>query len=388
MNDGKASAGRPRNTFKKDYEVYLGGGSGAGSVVTIPGVNRYTFWVDHNPFAAFIRRLVTQNIDFTIYKSATPSGFPGTYFPTYGSEADLYVSFDQSNDRPDEMFLDPAQIAAKKVVLVPGSFLPPYYFDTTTIKQPVDPAYVTDQGNFNYYAYQSNGQGIARTGVNDFQAQSFIPTSPTITSVFIRDIFKVGTTSDPTLYRDIIVELWDSNRNFYANLGIIPKEYIPNVKPNNWTDINGNKITTVTDHYVTATDSNQYWVEIEEARLIPKVPIKVVPGQAYYIVFRHTSPTASFLYAVGANTDGSGQWNKQGRYIFGGAFSGTGVAGANTLSAAPANISLCFTTQRNIGRTAITFFWNNPAYYWLDPDSPAGRGQFQFVKEDFDQMEI
>jgi len=385
-SETKNPIGRPRNTFKQDYEVFLGGGSGAGGAVTVAGTNRYTYWVDHNPFAAFIRRLVTENVDFTIYKSATPVG-GGYYLPTLGTEADLYVSFDQSNDRPDEMYND-AEVSKKNIVKVPGSILPPYYFNTTTIKQPVDPKYVTDQGNFNYYAYVSNGQGIAKTGVNDFQAQSFIPTSPILSSVFLRDIFKVGTTSDPTLYRDIIVEIWDSNRNFYANLGIIPKEYIPGAKPNNYTDVNGNRITTAVDHFVTATDSNQYWIEIEEARCIPKQPIKLVPGQTYYIVIRHLSPTANFLYAVGANTDNTGQANGLGRYIFGGAFSGSGVAGSNTLSAAPANVSLCFTTQRNSGRTAVTFFWSNPAYYWNDPGQPAGKFQFQFVKEDFDQVEI
>lgn len=384
MDDGRYTIGKARNTFKQDYDVYLGGGSGAGYPVTNPGVTKYSFWVDHNPFATFIRRLVTQNLDFIIYKSAYDAG--GFYLPDYGSESDLYVSFDQSNDRPDEMFTNAAELTAGRVVKVPGSMLPPYYFNTTTIKQPVDKNYQTDQGNFNYYAYESNGQGIAKTGVCDFQAQSFIPTSPYITSVFTRDIFKVGNTSDPTLYRDIIVELWDSNRNFYANLGIIPKEYIPNLKPNNHIDVNGNKITTAIDTFVTASDSNQYWINIDEARCIPKQPIKVVPGQTYYLVYRHATPTANFLYAVGANTDNSGNYNGKGRYIYGGAFSGTGVAGANSVVAAPANISLCFTTQRNIGRTAITFYWGNPNYWWGHPETYPG--QFEFVKEDFDQAEI
>jgi len=384
MDDGKRTIGRARNTFKQDYEVYLGGGSGAGLPVVPTVVQRYTFWVDHNPFATLIRRLITRNNDFTIWKSAYDAG--GFYLPNYGSEADLYVSFDQSNDRPDEMFTRADQISTGKVVKVPGSLLPPYYFNTTTIKQPVDPAFVTDQGNFNYYAFQSNGQGVARTGGPDFLAQSFVPTSPVLTSMFLRDIFHVGASTDPTTYRDIIIELWDSNRNFYANLGIIPKNYVAGSKPNNHIDANGNRITTATDTWITATDSLNYWIEIAEARCIPKQPIKLVPGQTYYIVIRHTSPAASFLYGVGANTDNSGNYNGQGRYIFGGAFSGTGVAGANSITAAPANISLCFTTQRNIGRTAITFWWESPSYWWTSPDT--FKGQFEFVKEDFDQAEI
>lgn len=384
MDDGKRTIGRARNTFKKDYEVYLGGGMGGGGPVTQAGVKRFTYWVDHNPFATFIRRLITKNVMFEIYKSATLSG--GIYFADFGSEADLYVSFDQSNDRPDEMYTDPTELAARRVVLVPGSQLPPYFFVTTTIKQPVDPKFVTDQGNFVYNAYDTNGLGLVKTGVCDFQAQSFVPTSPFLSSIFIRDIFHVGITSDPTRYRDIIVELWDSNRNFYANLGIIPKHYVAGSKPNNHIDTNGNKITTAIDTFVTASDSLQYWIELAEARCIPAQPIKVVPGQTYYIVLRHTSPIADFLYAVGSNTNSSGLYNGKGRYIYGGAFSGTGVAGANSVTAAPTDVSMCFTTQRNVGRTAITFWWGNTAYWWSDPNF--GSPQFEFVKEDFDQAEI
>lgn len=385
MDDGKHTIGRARNSFKRDYEVFLGGGSGAGGAVQPTVVKRYTFWVDHNPFATFIRRLITKNEDFTIYKAATPIG-GGFYDPTIGTEADLYVSFDQSNDRPDEMFTDAAQLSSKKIVLVPGSQLPPYFFVTTTIKQPVDPKYITDQGNFVYDAYQSNGLGIAKTGTNDFVAQLFVPTSPFLTSIFLRDIFHVGSSTDPTLYRDIIVELWDANRNFYANLGIIPKNFQAGVKPNNWIDANGNKITTAIDTYITATDALQYWIEIAEARCIPKQPIKVVPGQNYYIVLRHATPTASYLYGVGANTGSDGLYNGKGRYIFGAAYSGTGVAGSNSLAATPTDVSICFTTQRNVGRTAITFYWGNGAYYWADPT--VFKGQFRFEKEDFEQAEI
>ncbi len=384
MDDGKRAIGRPRNTFKQDYEVFLGGGMGGGGPVTQTGVTRFTYWVDHNPFATFIRRLITQNVAFEIFKSATLSG--GIYFPDVGSEADLYVSFDQSNDRPDEMFTKASELSARRVVVVPGSQAPPYYFVTTTIKQPVDPKYVTDQGNFVYDAYGSNGQGIAKTGVNDFQAQSFVPTSPLLTSIFIRNLFHIGITSDPTRYRDIIIELWDSNRNFYANLGIIPKEYVQGSKPNNHIDANGNKITTAIDTYVTASDSLQYWINLDEARCIPAQPIKVVPGQTYYIVLRHTSPISDFLYAVGANTDSNGVYNGNGRYIYGAAYTGVGVAGSNSITAAGTNISLCFTTQRNVGRTAITFYWGNGSYWWDDPNF--GFPHFEFVKEDFDQAEI
>lgn len=385
MESGKRTIGKARNTFKQDYIVYLGGGMGGGGSVNPAGVDRFTYWIDHNPFATSIRRLVTINHLFELWSQAVPNGFGG-YSAVYGSEVPLYVSFDQSNDRPGEMFTDPGEISARRVVLIPPTQPPPYYFNTTNVKQPVDPRFITDQGNFVYYAYQSSGQGIAKTGVNDFQAQSFVPTSPLLSSIFLRDIFHLGITSDPTRYRDIIVELWDSNRNFYANLGIIPKHFVAGSKPNNHTDVNGNRITTATDTYVTASDSLQYWIEIAEARCIPAQPIKVVPGQTYYIVIRHTSPIADFLYAVGSNGDGSGGYNGRGRYIYGGAFSGVGVAGANTVTAAPANISLCFTTQRNVGRTAVTFYWGNPAYYWSDPNS--GEAQFEFVKEDFDQAEI
>jgi hypothetical protein len=387
MDDGKHTIGRARNTFKRDYSVFLGGGMGAGGAVTPAGVKRYTFWVDHNPFATLIRRLITKNEDFTIYKTGTPVG-GGFYIGDFGSEADLYVSFDQSNDRPDEMFTDPGELAAKRIVLVPGATLPPYFFVTTTIKQPVDPKFVTDQGNFVYPAYQSNGLGIAKTGTNDFIAQSYVPTSSLLTSLFIRDIFHVGASTDPTTYRDIIVELWDANRNFYANLGIIPKNFVLGSKPNNWVDVNGNKITTATDTWITATDALNYWIEIAEARCIPAQPIKVVPGATYYIVLRHTSPAASYLYGVGANTDSNGNYNNLGRYIYGAAFSGTGVAGSNSLTATPTNVSICFTTQRNVGRTAITFYWGNAGYLWNNPDLIAGRGQFRFEKEDFEQAEI
>lgn len=385
MDDGKRPIGRPRNTFKQDYEVFLGGGMGAGGLAKPTVVSRYTFWVDHNPFATFIRRLVTRNNSFEIYKSGTPVG-GGLYDPDPSSLADLYVSFDQSNDRPDEMFTKYEELNSRRIVLVPGSQPPPYFFNTTTIKQPVDPRYITDQGNFVYYAYGSNGQGLARTGVNDFVAQTFVPTSPLLTSLFLRDIFHIGDYTNPANFRDIIVELWDANRNFYANVGIIPKEYVQGSKPNNHTDANGNKITTATDTWVTASDSNKYWIEIQEVCFRPKLPIKLVPGQTYYIVIRHTSPTSSFLYGVGANTGSGGVYNENGRYIYGRAYSGTGVAGSNSVTPAPTNVSLCFTTQRNVGRTAITFYWGNGGYLWADPETFLG--QFEFVKEDFDQAEI
>lgn len=386
MDNGRRPIGRPRNTFKQDYEVYLGGGSGAGQLVTQPGFTKYTFWVDHNPFATFIRRLITKNVYFEIFKTATNIG-GGLFTGDAGSEADLYVSFDQSNDRPDEMFTNPAELSAKRVVLVPGSILPPYFFVTTTIKQPVDPKYITDQGNFVYDAYEGGGLGMAKTGVNDFQCQAFIPTSPYISSIFTHNIFHIGTHTDPTRYRDIIIELWDGNRNFYANLGIIPKEYVPGSKPHNHIDVNGNKITTATDTFVTATDSNQYWIEIDEARCIPAQPIQVVPGQTYYIVYRHASPIADFLYGVGANTNRSvGGYNGKGRYIYGSSFSGVGVAGSNTITNNGTDVHICFTTQRNTGRTAITFYWGSPTYWWSDPLQY--KGQFEFVKEDFDQAEI
>lgn len=381
MDDGKRSVGRARNTFKQDYEVNLGGGMGAGAPMTITGRTKYNFWIDHNPFATVIRRLVTKNVSFEIFKQATPLG-GGLYQEVPGTEADLYVAFDQSNDRPDEMFTDAAELAAGRVVKVAGSINPPYFFDTTTIKQPVDPKYITDQGNFVYAAYESSGQGVARTSVNDFSAQSFIPTSPLLTSIFLRDIFHLGITSDPTLYRDIIIELWDSNRNFYANLGIVKKTW----PVSGSTDVNGNRITTAIDTYVTATDSLQYWIELQDVRCIPAQPIKVVPGQTYYIVIRHTSPIASYLYAVGSNSASGGGYNGKGRYIYGGAYSGVGVAGSNTITAAPANINLCFTTQRNVGRTAPNFYWGDASYFWANPDQ--FKGQFEFVKEDFDQAEI
>lgn len=381
MDDGKRSVGRPRNTFKRDYIVFLGGGMGSGAPLTITGKTKHSFWIDHNPFATVIRRLVTKNVSFEIWKLATPIG-GGLYTEVPGSEADLYVAFDQSNDRPDEMFTDSGELASGRVVKVPPSIPPPYFFDTTTIKQPTDPKYITDQGNFVYYSYDGSGQGVARTGVNDFQAQSFIPTSPLLTSLFLRDLFHVGTSTDPTLYRDITVELWDSNRNFYANVGIIPK-----TGPiDQYTDANGNLITTVSDSWIVGTDSVQYWVEIQEVRFVPAQPIKLVPGQTYYIIIRHATPTASYLYAVGSNSASGGGYNGKGRYIYGGAYSGTGVAGANSITAAPANVSLCFSTQRNIGRTAATFYWGNAGYFWVDPDQ--FKGQFIFVKEDFDQAEI
>jgi hypothetical protein len=383
METGKRTIGKARNTFKQDYIVYLGGGMGGGGAVTQAGVDRFTYWVDHNPFATSIRRLVTINHSFELWAEAFWNGFG--YGAVYGTEVPLYVSFDQSNDRPPEMFTADAEISGKRVVVIPPTQPPPYYFNTTNVKQPVDPRFITDQGNFVYYAYETGGLGITRTGVNDFVAQSFVPTSPLLSSIFLRDIFHIGDYNDPARFRDIIVELWDSNRGFYANLGIIPKEFIPGIRPNNHTDMNGNRITTATDTWITASDSNKYWIEITEARCIPRQPIKVVPGQTYYIVLRHTSPIADFLYGVGANTSG-GVYNGKGRYIYGGAFSGVGVAGSNTVTASPTDVSICFTTQRNVGRTAVTFYWGNPAYWWSDPNS--GPAQFEFVKEDFDQAEI
>ena len=365
MDQGKNTIGRGNNTFKQDYTLFLGGGRGGGGGLVPTGVTNYTYWIEHNPFAAFIRRMITQNVSFEICSDSA-----GLH------PVDLYVRFDDSNDAPDEKFTDPVEIAAGRSVRVPASQLPPYYFITNTIKSITDPRAVADQGYYVYNAYQSNGVPISTTSFA-YVAQSFVPTSPLLKEVFIKDIFRVGSTSDHTLYRPIIFELWDSNRNFYANLAIVRPQY----SANNQTDVNGNRVTTLTDTYVTADDSVQYWTNIVEAGLIPKVPIKVTPYATYYIVARHLTPTSSALYAIGSNADSSGNYNGQGRYIYGQAYVGNGT----TVTAVGSNISLCFETIRTNQRTAVRFYWGNPAYYWV-ADPVYLPGEFQLIKEDFDQV--
>lgn len=368
MDNGKNTIGRANNTFKQDYTLYLGGGLGGGGSPIPTVVTSYTYWVEHNPFAAFIRRMITENVSFEI--TSDSGGL---------NAVDLYVRFDDSNDAPDEKFTDPIEIAAGRSVKIPKTQLPPYYFITNTIKPITDPRAVADQGFYVYSAYQTNGINVSTTTFA-YVAQSFVPTSPLLKEVFIKDIFRVGSTSDHTLYRDIIFELYDANRLFYANLGIVTKLF----SANNTVDVNGNKITTSVDTSVIADDAIRYWTNILELGIIPKVPIKVVPGQTYYIVARHTSPAASALYAIGSNTDTSGAYNGQGRYIYGAAYVGNGT----TVTAVGTNISLCFETVRTNQRTAVRFYWGNGGYYWPgDPSSvPALAGQFQLIKEDFDEV--
>lgn len=362
---GKPTIGKGNNTFKQDYVLFLGGGFGGGGSPVPTVVTSYTYWIEHNPFAAFIRRMITENVSFEITSDA--AGL---------NAVDLYVRFDDSNDAPDEKFTDPVEIAAGRSVFLPKAVLPPYYFITNTIKSITDPRAVADQGFYVYSAYQAGGINVSSTSFA-YVGQSFVPTSPLLKEVFIKDVFRVGSTSDHTLYRDLIFELWDANRNFYANLGIVTKLY----SANNTTDVNGNRITTLQDTFVTADDAIQYWTNILELGLTPKTPIKVVPGATYYIIARHLTPAASAMYAIGSNTDNFGNYNGKGRYIYGQAVVGNGT----TITPVGTDIDLCFETIRTNQRTAVRFYWGNGGYYWLgDPSTFVG--QFKLIKEDFDEV--
>lgn len=363
--------GRPRNSVKKDLILYVGGGFGGGGLPTVTGVTRYTYWIDHNPFATSIRRLIAQNVSFETYTDAAAT-LPDT----------LYCRIEQSNDCPDEILKSQAEIDATRTLKFTGAQPPPYYINTKFLSNPTDFNFQNDQGRYVYDAYSGNGFGLAKTGSGAFDAifQSFVPQSPVLTGVWLKDLFRVGSTSDHTLYSDITVGLYDSNLKLVSIIGKLKKIY-PLQYGNNPPRIGVNYNNLL---YVTADDAVQYWTQIDQIQFIPDKPIATKVGATYYIGVMPDTFGAAFNYAVGNNGDNSGNYNGKGRYIFGQAYTAY-KTGAVFTSVTPiaTNQSICFVTQRNIGRTAYTFAWDNGANYWYDPATYID--QFKFVKEDFDQ---
>lgn len=364
-------AGRPRNSTKKDLLLFVGGGFGGGGGATATGVTRYTYWIDHNPFATAIKRLIAQNVSFETYTDAG-----ATIADT------LYLRPEQSNDCPDEILKSAAEIAATRTLMFTGAQPPPYYINTKFLSNPTDFNYQNDQGRYVYNAYGSNGFGLGRTGSGAFDAifQSFVPQSPVLTGVWLKDLFRIGSTSDHTLYSDITVGLYDSNLNLVGVIGKLKKTY-PLQYGNNPPVIGVNYNNLL---YVTADDAVQYWTNIDQIQFIPDKPIPTKIGATYYIGVMADTFGSSFNYGVGNNGDTNGNYNGNGRYIYGQAFTANKTGAVFTsVSAIGTNLSICFVTQRNTGRTAYNFVWNSGANYWYDPT--VNIDQFKFVKEDFDQ---
>jgi len=369
--------GRPRNSHKKDFLLFVFvGGRGGGGMDQSPPTNRYTYWIDHNPFATAIKQLVAQNVSFDIW--STSDGFGD-----YTNPVDLWCRIEQSNDCPDEIALSADEIAATRTLSLPHTYLPPYYINTKFLSNPTDFNYQNDQGRYVYNAYSGNGFGLGRTAGGAFDAifQSFVPQSPVVTGVWLKDLFRIGSTSDHTLYSNITLGLYDSSLNLVGTIGKLNKGY-PLTYGNSPPIIGVNYNNLL---YVTADDGHQYWTNIDQIQFVPDKPIPVKVGGQYYIgVIQDTLGTA-FQYGVGNNADNSGNYNSKGRYIFGQAYTATKTGAVFTsVSAIATNQSICFVTQRNTGRTAYNFIWNTAGnHYWNDPAQFTN--QFKFVKEDFDQ---
>lgn len=350
-NADKNPLGNQFGNYKRDWTLYVGGGFGGGGAPTVTGVNRYTYWVDFSKFDVYVRKLITQNVNFEIFTDAG-----GTIL------APVRISVDQSNDKPDENIIADGNTLLINQALTP----PPYFINTTYLTQPSDFNYQNDQGRYVYNAYNGNGFGL---GNSNKIVQAFVPQSQTLTAVWFRRLFRAGSTSDHTKYHNLIVEIWDTNKNIIATTTI--SKYALQGDP---TDSN-------VEYYVTADDGLQYWIDFDQRRMRFAPFVKVVPGATHYICVKQDTSTVSHDYAVGSNTDGSGNYNGTGRYIFGQAY--TAPYASTVLTAIATNESICFVTQRNNGRAAITFLWDSASYYWYDP--AVFLDQFRFVKTDSDR---
>lgn len=396
------SQGVPQGGYKRDWTLYQGSGSGGGTSTTVTGTTRYTFWIDHSKYSTFVRKLITQNVSFNVYSDA------GATLPQ-----SVYIGVSQSDDIPD------AVLQAQGLNISPGVTPTPYFINTTFLTQPTDFNYQNDQGRYVYNAYSGGGLG---TGNNSKVVQGFVPQSPGLTGVWFRDLFHVGSLTDHTLYNDLIVEIWATDKTVLARQVI--SKFALQVDP---SDSN-------VESYVLADDGLQYWYEFNQRRVRftqlqykvqsgdtlasiaaaygmgtptligynpqiadpnqisvgqlinlnpPGGVVKVIPGQTHYIVVKQDTSTAAHHYGIGSNTGSGGAWdgNLSAYYINGQAY--TAPYASTVLTAVGTNISICFVTQRNNGRTAITFQWASAAYYWYNP---AGfTDQFRFVKEDTDK---
>lgn len=232
-----------------------------------------------------------------------------------------------------------------------------------------------------YNAYAGQGFGLARTGGFDAIFQSFVPQSPLLTGLWLKRLFRVGSTSDHTQYSDITINLYDSSFNLIGTIGKLKKGYP--LQYGNSPNVVGVDYGTV--WYVTADDGLKYWIDIDQIQFVPDKPLPLNPGATYYVGMMPDTYGSSFNYAVGDNCDANGNYNGLGRYIFGRAYTAVKSGGSFT-SVTPigTNMNVCFITQRNVGRTAYTFIWQpGSTVYWKDPATTPD--QFKFIKENFDQ---
>lgn len=358
-NADKLPLGTQTASSKRDWNLYVGGGLGGGGGKTVAGVTRYTFWVDHSKFDTYLRKLITQNVSFEVWTDGT-----------FATSAPVYIDVGMSNDKPDALIRGTNGQAVNGSILVNHETTPPPYFiNTTFLSQPTDPNYQTDQGRFNYNQYVSNGLG---TGNNNKIVQSFVPSSPFLTGVKFRDLFHVSPHTDPATYDNLVFEIWDTNKATIASF-TLSKHRTPSIQQIN------NNFSTQT--WVTASDSKDYWIEFQDITI--PFNVKVVPGQIHYFVVKQEVASAAHHYGIGSNTVSGGAWdgNSNYYYINGQAF--TAAHGGTTLTAVGTNISTCFLTLRNNGRTGITFLWDSAGYYWFNPDNFLD--QFRFVKIDSDK---
>jgi hypothetical protein len=152
-NFDKNPQGYPLAGYKRDFNLYIGGGSGGGGIATVTGTTRYTFWVDFSKFDVAIRRLITQNVSFEIWKDS------GLMLP-----APFYIDVGMSNDRPDDAIRAAISGGANNAVLIDSATTPPPYFlNINFLTQPTDSNYQTDQGRWNYPQYNGNGLGTGNS---------------------------------------------------------------------------------------------------------------------------------------------------------------------------------------------------------------------------------
>lgn len=360
-NADRNALGKEFGSSKRDWTLYVGGGRGGGGGATVAGVNRYTFWIDHSKFDTYIRRLITQNVSFEIWKDS------GLTQP-----AAFYLDVGMSNDKPDALIRNTLNQQVNGSLLIDSATTPPpYYINTTFLSQPTDPNYQTDQGRWNYNQYTSNGLG---TGNNNKLVQSFVPSSPFLSGLKFRDFFHAATNSDHTTYNNLIFEVWDTNKNVLASFSLSPYKdaALTQVGSAGWSSIS----------WVTADDGLVYWTDFKDV-LIP-ITAKLVPGLTHYFCIKQDAASASHHYGIGSNTTGAGAWDGDTShyYINGQAYTAP-YASTVLTTAVSANVSLCFLSLRNNGRTGFTFLWDSSSYYWYNPASFLD--QFRFVKADTDK---
>jgi len=354
----KKAIGKRTNTLKRDFILYiftLGvGGGGQGVVQT--GVDRYTFWVDHNRFATVITKFLCRNQNFKVFSNATQHPDHPLFIP--GDVAPMWIDITQSNDKTIEQILSDGKYIEPSTVL-------PYDLDVEIVTQPKEKDFFTDQGRYVFNSYNDVGFGL---GNNEKIVQSFVPKSPILTGIWLKRLYRSGNLNDVNRYHNIVVEVWDKNKNIISTMIINKKA--GQLKRQDYKK----------EFFFTISGVN-YWIDLDEVRVRPSGIVRLEEGLTHYICVKQDKPTNDNDYFVGSNSN-NGIYNERGHYIYGEA--STAPYNLTTLTPIGPNLDICFKTERNVGRMAVTFYWGNNSFWWYNPVDH--KDQFKFVKEDFDEV--